>query len=466
MQEARSFFEDEILSTMPSQPGPEGNKTPLWDQAKMVKINLGDAVVVPIDYERPQGIKAEGEKNFRDLQKSSYLLIYKDKSQNMQAEWVSLAPMGEKKNDKFVGIISVHEWNGKPKHAFAFNQNGNVALMQETNVFFRKASMRNSVLCHNVHYTYVDIRHDENGLVYPVVIGYSRSYCIRDFDKFFQNEDFGGSSGGEYGSGGGGGSAGSGYSGVDPYQYSDKIDCAGVAGGTAIFSNECQTCIGGTTGIDGCAPDELEKILKLEKCLTNDQNTVINTVFNDYMNDTSAITRCLNQFVYQKIEASGIKIGICINPTVEGNGVYRPREKNILFPTDYLLGDIRIFRHEFFHVFQDVHYPGGIEQYYENGFPNIEFEQALFKDISSGAGDESAMGPSASIELKEEYRAWLKSITNNFNTSPKQFSDFQDKYYYFLDKFHLQSPYAGRGKINYNLLPNALLNIFSISKCK
>ncbi|WP_395625434.1 hypothetical protein, partial [Daejeonella sp.] len=68
MQEARSFFEDEILSTMPSQLGPEGNKTPLWEQAKMVKINLGDAVVVPIDYERPQGIKAEGEKNFRDLQ--------------------------------------------------------------------------------------------------------------------------------------------------------------------------------------------------------------------------------------------------------------------------------------------------------------------------------------------------------------------------------------------------------------
>jgi len=86
--------------------------------------------------------------------------------------------------------------------------------------------------------------------------------------------------------------------------------------------------------------------------------------------------------------------------------------------------------------------------------------------INSEIGDESAMGPSASIELKEEYSEWLASITNNFNTSPKQFSDFQNKYYYFLDKFYQESSYAGRGKINYNLLPNALLNIFSISNCK
>jgi hypothetical protein len=30
--------------------------------------------------------------------------------------------------------------------------------------------------------------------------------------------------------------------------------------------------------------------------------------------------------------------------------------------------------------------------------------------INSEIGDESAMGPSASIELQKEYRAWLTSI--------------------------------------------------------
>jgi hypothetical protein len=82
---------------MPSQPGPEGNKTPLWEQAKMVKVSIGDAIVVPIKYERNLFVKAEGEKSGISLQKSSYLLIYKDKKQIMQAEWVRLAPIGEKK---------------------------------------------------------------------------------------------------------------------------------------------------------------------------------------------------------------------------------------------------------------------------------------------------------------------------------------------------------------------------------
>jgi hypothetical protein len=263
MLEARSFFEDEILSTMPSQPGPEGNKTPLWEQAKMVKISLGDALVVPIKYEKPQGIKAEGEKTFRDLQKSSYLLIYKDKKQNMQAEWVSLAPIGEEKNDKFVGIILVHEWNGKAKHAFAINQNGKIALMKETNVFFHKASMRNSVLCYNVNLTRVDIKRDENGLEYLIVTGYTRTNCITidDYDdSSFQDLEY--DYGYDYGSGGVGGN-------IAPYEYTDKIDCAGVVRGKAKFSAECQTCIGGTTGIDKCPTDSLKKIMKTKNdCLT------------------------------------------------------------------------------------------------------------------------------------------------------------------------------------------------------
>ncbi|WP_395626580.1 hypothetical protein [Daejeonella sp.] len=459
MQEARSFFEDEILSTMPSQPGPEGNKTPIWEQAKMVKINLGDAVVVPIDYERPQGIKAEGEKNFRDLQKSSYLLIYKDKSQNMQAEWVSLAPMGEKKNDKFVGIISVHEWNGKPKHAFAFNQNGDIALMQETNVFFRKASMRNSVLCYNVHYTYVDITSG-----YAVVIGYSRTNCIliNDFDfntRSHDTEDIGGGSGG--------GPAGSGYSGVDPYQYSDKIDCAGVAGGTAIFSNECQTCIGGATGIYKCPTDSLKKIMKTKNdCLTEPQNTMLSNTFNQYLYEgNNEYWKCLRNFIYQKIESSGIKIGVCLDPTVTDNGAYRPSEKNILLPNEFTLSSSTLFGHEFFHVYQDAHYPGGTSQYTYTGNPNLEFEQALFKDIINGDFPSSAMGSSGSEELKREYETWILSITNNFTIKPLQFSDLKGKYNYFLEQFHQNGPYNRRGAINYNLRPNALFSIFNNSNC-
>jgi hypothetical protein len=300
MLEARSFFEDEVLSTMPSQPGPEGNKTPLWEQAKMVKVSLGDALVVPIKYEKPQGIKAEGEKTVLDLQKSSYLLIYKDKNKNMQAEWVRLAPMGEKKNDKFVGIILVHEWNGKAKHAFAFNQNGEIALMKETNVFFHKASMRNSVRCYNVNLTHVYSGRDENGGEYAIVTGYTITNCIiiRDFNfPSFQapegNEyDFG------YGGGGGGG-----YNGLEgPYEYSDKMDCAGVPNGTAIFSEECQKCIGGTTGIEKCPSknpcDESLKLtqdIKFKQLFTNLKNQVKDNKEHGYLFTKDANGKIANE---------------------------------------------------------------------------------------------------------------------------------------------------------------------------
>jgi len=49
----------------------------------------------------------------------------------------------------------------------------------------------------------------------------------------------------------GGGGGGGGY--IPPI----RVDCAGVAGGTATWSTECNTCIGGTTGLTGC-PREIK----------------------------------------------------------------------------------------------------------------------------------------------------------------------------------------------------------------
>jgi hypothetical protein len=459
MLEARSFFEDEVLSTMPSQPGPEGNKTPLWEQAKMVKISVGDAVVVPIKYEKQLSVKAEGEKSGIDLQKSSYLLIYKDKKQNMQAEWVRLAPIGEKKNDKFVGIVAVNEWNGKAKHAFAFNQNGEILALEEKNTLIWKSSLRNSYMCYSLHYTDV-YRRGNDWIVY----GYSTRYCI-DISSYGgdleqeRNSESGGSL-----SGGGGA--------FPPDDYTQLLDCAGVAGGTAVFSEECQTCIGGTTGIEKCPTDSLKKIMKKKNdCLTTDQNNKVKDVFNNYLNTEIQKIDCDRKYIYQKIEASGIKIGICVDATLKKPAAYRPNEKNLLFQNESMLTNASQFEHEFFHLFQDAYYTGGIEQYLTNGFMNIEFEQALFNDISTGGlpggFGPTAMRSSAPKALKDEYRTWVESITNNYKTKPKVFSDFQGKYDYFLEQFSLHSGYSTNidGKIRPGFQPNALLSIFSKSNC-
>lgn len=93
-------------------------------------------------------------------------------------------------------------------------------------------------------------------------------------------------------------------------------------------------------------------------------------------------------------------------------------------------------------------------------------EQALFQDILNGSGNATAMGSTASTAVRDEYRDWIKSITNNNTTYPKQFSDFGGQYYYFLNKFHQNTVGYSGGLVKTNLPPNALLNIFSPSNCK
>ena len=82
------------------------------------------------------------------------------------------------------------------------------------------------------------------------------------------------------------------------------------------------------------------------------------------------------------------------------------------------------------------------------------------------------MGSTASTAVRDEYRAWISSITNNNTTYPKQFADFGvdsnniNKYYHFLGLFYQHSSYANIGLKHNSMEPSALLNIFLTSKCK
>jgi hypothetical protein len=56
---------------------------------------------------------------------------------------------------------------------------------------------------------------------------------------------------------------------------------------------------------------------------------------------------------------------------------------------------------------------------------------------------------------------------NNYTSKPKQFDDFKGKYGYFLNQFYkFANGYADKVQINPNLMPTALLTIFSNSNCK
>ena len=83
--EARSFFEDEIVilpKLNDNNIRHSLNKTPLWDKATIKKISIGDAVIVPIKYDYEMLVKPENDKTFNSLEKSSYLMIYKNNNKN------------------------------------------------------------------------------------------------------------------------------------------------------------------------------------------------------------------------------------------------------------------------------------------------------------------------------------------------------------------------------------------------
>lgn len=115
-------------------------------------------------------------------------------------------------------------------------------------------------------------------------------------------------------------------------------------------------------------------------------------------------------------------------------------------------------------------YPlNGISQYSTDtrtGYSNIEFEQALYGDIGYTSNPPTTFN-NGSETLQAEYLNWINQITDNRTTFPTEFSEIQDKYFYFLEKFREVN--AGN---NYSspsiptLKPEAMLSIFKNSPCQ
>ncbi|TKC03308.1 hypothetical protein [Pedobacter cryotolerans] len=234
--EARSFFENETVNLPKLNDNNVRhslNKIPLWDKATIKKISIGEAVIVPIKYDYEMLLKPENDKTFNSLEKSSYLMIYKNKLQELQVEWVTVIPDEKTRGNKFVGTIAIEDWNGKFKQGFAFGADGDMLPIYSNNaITYRKIAFARSLYCITInHYGYV--------MDYPQIIG-SETYCFGNSDGNTNNDI-------TLKNGGGGG-------GTSPTDYSYTIDCNKVVNGTATWNEDCQTCIGGTTGLTDCPP--------------------------------------------------------------------------------------------------------------------------------------------------------------------------------------------------------------------
>lgn len=172
--------------------------------------------------------------------------------------------------------------------------------------------------------------------------------------------------------------------------------------------------------------------------------------------------------------SKGAKFSFCTNANIPSQQSYNTVSNAFNFQGDFAFSLTSTFEHEFFHAYQDKFLTNGTDQYarrtngnYPNGYINIEFETALYNDITRDrSSQEALMNSNVPQSIKDEYINWLNNITTNNTKYPKTFDDFNGQYFYFVDKFKQYSGYVNMGNIDYNLKPLSLLNLFSTSNCK
>jgi hypothetical protein len=206
----------------------------------------------------------------------------------------------------------------------------------------------------------------------------------------------------------------------------------------------------------------IAKLIK-EFCsnMTASLKSKVEVALNEYIFDTDMPERgCIQKFIYNSLINVPFqnKFSICMDSNSQVGGTFNAATLTITFRDEYSI-DSRILGEEMFHAFQNITHDGGISQYGSVGFYNIEFEHALFRDITVGSDNASAMGRGDQA-LIDEYASWIISLTQNNTQFPTSLTVAQEaKYFYFLDKFEVLYP-KPNASINPSLKPKAMLEVF------
>ncbi|MCZ4244565.1 hypothetical protein [Pedobacter punctiformis] len=262
ISEAKSYFEDEVLKkSLKDSNDPNFRhsiiKRPIWEKAITKKISLGEAVIVPVKFDGGVFTKPEKTDMVNYLDKTSYLMLYRDKKQKMHAEWVTLIPdkIRKAKSEQFSGIVAIEDWGGKFNRAYAFNGTGKyfpVYIRQA--VTFSESNYKRSTFCIEVqHWGYISWA---NGPAIPKYLG-SETFCFTSDSPGGTPDSYGTLSDGTR---------------MDEEPNPDAypsyyIDCNGDIDGSAVIDDNCG-CIGGNTGFQSCAQKEIRDSVK-NACIKN-----------------------------------------------------------------------------------------------------------------------------------------------------------------------------------------------------
>lgn len=138
--EAKTYFKENYQEVQPKQNLSNTHqaddlfkklgKKVLWQYAKKTKISLGEAIRVPIYYNKQTFTRVGKNKSAIDLYNLSYLMMYKDKNNQMHTEWVITMPdddFVDKKplsNPRFSGLIYILDWKGSLIKAYKITPDG------------------------------------------------------------------------------------------------------------------------------------------------------------------------------------------------------------------------------------------------------------------------------------------------------------------------------------------------------
>lgn len=149
IEQSKAFFEKSVFdatknsSTTTSTAGKNLRqlmaKEPLWKEAQVKKISVGDAVIVPLHYEKGSPYMKAGKKKYAlALDNISYLMMYKNREGKMQTEVVTWMPGDDYWDDKnrskkaFIGTVLVDDWQGNFLKGYRYSKDGKIQSVIST----------------------------------------------------------------------------------------------------------------------------------------------------------------------------------------------------------------------------------------------------------------------------------------------------------------------------------------------
>lgn len=155
IEKAKSYFTDSVLSitSTPVNPRAAAPRTVRWDQATVVSLSFGNAVLVPIKYQKELFIRTTqgGQNNFQ-LSNLTKLLVYQVKG-GYHAEVITGLPDTNYlryPSGSFLGMVYTEDWSGNLLAHFLYTNKGVLKYAPSGPSSIRSLSATPLELCYQI----------------------------------------------------------------------------------------------------------------------------------------------------------------------------------------------------------------------------------------------------------------------------------------------------------------------------